>query len=125
MFVSNLTLLEKIADRVTGPLHFRFIFQPLVSILLGIRDGKRDAKAGITPFLWDLFISHENHERNIKIAIETLLKPIIFGVILDSVAQYLIFDHYVNIGGAVLVGTFIIAVPYMLSREITNRIIRK
>jgi hypothetical protein len=32
--------------RLTGPMHFRLIVQPLVGIGLGIRDGLRDAKAG-------------------------------------------------------------------------------
>jgi hypothetical protein len=38
--------------RLSGPGRFRFVLQPLVAILLGARDGKKDARAGEAPFLW-------------------------------------------------------------------------
>jgi len=122
MFFSTISYIDKIAERLTGPLNFRFIFQPLAAILLGIRDGKMDAAAGIPPFIFDLISTPKNRERHIKTAMGTLLKPIIIGVILDAIAQYLIFKD-INLWGAVLVGTFIMGVPYTLSRGITNRIV--
>ncbi len=37
--------------RLDGPMHFRFIVQPLVAMFLGARAGLRDARAGEPPFL--------------------------------------------------------------------------
>jgi hypothetical protein len=37
--------------RLSGPGAFRFVLQPLVAVLLGIRDGRADAKAGRPPYL--------------------------------------------------------------------------
>jgi len=35
--------LKRVFARLTGPLNFRFVLQPLLAILLGIRDGLHDA----------------------------------------------------------------------------------
>jgi hypothetical protein len=40
--------------RLSGPGRFRFILQPTVAIVLGTRDGVRDAHADFRPFLWSL-----------------------------------------------------------------------
>ncbi len=124
MFLSYMTILDKLAERLTGPMHFRFIFQPFVAILLGIRDGRQDAKVGNPPFLLNFFYSPYNREQQIQSAIKTLIKPVLFGIILDSLAQYMIFKQ-INPGGAFTVGTFVLALPYSLAREIANRIVRK
>ena len=124
MFFSALTFIDKLADRVTGPMNFRFIMQPLAAILLGIRDGKLDAKAGTPPFILDLFLTPHHRERHIKSALATLLRPIIISIILDAIAQYMIFKH-INLAGAVAVGIFVMGVPYSLSRGITNRIVSR
>lgn len=124
MFFLALTFIDKLAERITGPMNFRFIMQPMAAILMGIRDGKLDAKAGTPPFVLDLFMTPHHRERHIKSAFATLLKPIIISIILDSIAQYLIFKH-IDAVGAIVVGTFIMGVPYALARGITNRILRK
>lgn len=124
MFFSDISILDKLAERLTGPMHFRFILQPLVAILLGIRDGRLDAEAGNPPFVLEWFFSPQNRSEQIQSALKTLMKPVLFGIILDSLAQYILFKH-INPGGAFMVGTFVMAVPYSLAREITNRIVRK
>jgi len=42
---------EELPQRFTGPGNFRFILQLLVAILMGLRSGLADAKAGNPPFL--------------------------------------------------------------------------
>ena len=43
--------LDDLPKRLTGPGRFRFILQPLVATLLGIRSGVADARAGRPPYL--------------------------------------------------------------------------
>src|SRR5205809_7902076 len=43
--------LEDIPRRLTGPGRFRFILQPLPAIVLGIRSGLPDPRAGRPPYL--------------------------------------------------------------------------
>jgi hypothetical protein len=101
---------------------FRFMLQPAVAMLLGIRDGKNDAKAGAPPFIFDLIFHPENRQRDFSSAMKSLVKPIIIATVLDLIAQYLIFQHVRFIPG-LIVGTFVMGLPYSLARGITNRII--
>jgi hypothetical protein len=118
-----LMILDNIAARLTGPMNFRFILQPLVAIfVLGIKDGRMDAKAGMPPFILDLVLHPEARKRDLKSAFQRLLVPVLLGAILDGIAQYLIFKH-VRPAAAVLVGALVMGIPYALSRGITNRIV--
>jgi hypothetical protein len=114
-------IIEGIVARITGPLHFRFILQPVVAILLGIRDGLADARAGTPPFIYDLLLKPADRRRDLKSALKSLLTPIIVATILDCIVQYLIFKH-IRLVPALIVGAFVMGVPYSLARGITNRI---
>ena len=114
-------VLDKIVARLTGEMSFRFILQPAIAVFLGIRDGLMDAKAGTPPFIADLIFSPKDRDRQLKSAFHRLLTPIIVSTVLDAIAQHLIFGH-INPLGAVLVGTFVMGIPYALARGVTNRI---
>lgn len=114
--------LEKLVARLTGPMHFRLILQPLVAIALGIRDGLKDARAGRPPFLMDLIVRPEGRRRQLKQALQSLIKPLIIAIVLDAVVQYLMFGAIYPVA-AVFVGVVLIAVPYSLARGLTNRIV--
>jgi hypothetical protein len=45
---------EGIVARLDGPVHFRFIMQPLVASVLAIIDGIKDAKMGKHAYFWAL-----------------------------------------------------------------------
>lgn len=113
-----------IIARIAGPMSLRFIFQPLVGLLLGARDGAKDAKSGEPPFIFDLIINPENRKIKLASLFKSLSKTIIIAIVLDVIAQYLIFDQ-VRISGAIIVAVIILIVPYSLARAITNRIITK
>lgn len=119
-------ILDGIMARVTGPMSFRFILQPLMMIILGIKDGLADAKAGSPPFIFDLVFNPEGRPRDFKNAFKSLVKPIIFATVLDLVAQYLIFKEVrhpaVRLVPALVVGTLVMGVPYSIARGLSNRI---
>jgi hypothetical protein len=114
--------LEHLVARLTGPMHFRLILQPLVAIALGIRDGLKDARAGRPPFIMDLIVRPEGRKRQLKQALLAISKPLIIAIVLDAVAQYLMFGT-IYPGAAVFVGVVVMAVPYSLARGLTNRIV--
>ncbi len=124
MYIFSSKFLDDLAARITGPMSFRFFVQPMVAIMLGIRDGKLDSKAGTPPFLYNVIFKKENYRSQLRNALHALLKPVIVGIVLDALAQYLIFKHIRPLP-ALLVGTFIMGVPYSLSRGISNRIFSK
>lgn len=110
--------------RIAGPMGLRFVFQPLVGLLLGARDGMADAKAGEPPFIFDLIVNRENRKAKLASLFKSLSKTIIIALVLDAIVQYLIFDQ-VRITSAVIVAVMILIVPYSLARAITNRILTK
>jgi hypothetical protein len=107
--------------RLSGPGAFRFIIQPLVAIILGVRDCLYDAKAGRPPYVFGILFSPELRHEMWQTALASMMKPIIFAIILDAVFQHIILRH-IHPGAAVIVGTFLMAVPYIAARGITNRI---
>lgn len=116
------TVAERIIARIVGPMSLRFVFQPLVALLLGIRDGVMDAKAGEPPFIIDLIVDRDNRGAKLAGVLKSLSKTIVIATVFDMIAQYLIFDQ-VRVIPAIMVGVFLLSVPYSLARGITNRIV--
>ena len=106
--------------RLTGPGRMRFIFQPIVAVLLGIRAGKADAAAGRAPYVLGLIFGHANRAAMLKDALTDLSTLIAVAILLDAVSQFLIL-HEVFPGAALVVGPVLIAIPYALSRALSNR----
>jgi hypothetical protein len=112
----------RVFARVTGPLKLRFAVQPIIAILLGIRDGAHDARVGSRSFLYDLFHYPKEHKPLVKKAVRTLLVPMLVAIILDGVAQYLLFG-WVRVSGAIVAGLTLMGLPYVIAREATNWIV--
>jgi len=113
--------LNDLGLRLTGPMWVRFILQPLVAIILGVRDGINDARAGRPPYIWGLFFHPGGRRETLTRSAETLAKPIIIATVLDAIAQYLMF-RAIYPGAAVLVGVTVMALPYTLARALANRV---
>jgi ribose/xylose/arabinose/galactoside ABC-type transport system permease subunit len=109
--------------RLTGPGRLRFILQPTMAIIIGARQGVKDAHANLPPFLWTLAF-HASHRRHaLRTAFTDIRDLIAIAILLDMISQALIF-HDVHPGAAVLLGPVLIAVPYSVARELANRIAR-
>jgi len=106
--------------RLTGPGRMRFIFQPIVAIVLGIRSGRADARAGKRPYILCLFVDHGQRLALLKEALEELSILIALAILFDAISQFLILRE-VFPGAALVVGPVLIAVPYSLSRALSNR----
>jgi len=121
MYLFSADFFMHLADRLHGPMSMRFFLQPVVAIALGIKDGIKDAKAGTPPFIYDLVFKPQNRQSQLKSALKTLLKPIIIAIVLDAIVQFMMF-RFVWPGAAIIVGVFIMGLPYALARGISNRI---
>ena len=64
VYIFSRQFLEELPRRFTGPGRLRFILQPTVAILLGIRGGLADAKAGHPPYLFGLLFGAK-HRREL------------------------------------------------------------
>ena len=111
---------ETLEAMLGGPGRMRFVLQPIVAIILGIRDGRADAAAGRPPYVVAVLFADEGRREGLVSALRTLTKPLLVAVVLDAVLQYVIFSS-IRLWQALAVGTTLIALPYVLARGITNR----
>jgi len=124
-----LRLWQNLLERTEGPMHFRFLIQPCVSLIFAILAGIRDAKAGTVPYLWRF--TYSKNQRN-SIAKETwkdVGKVFIMGTVLDIIYQLLVIyrhkteERFYPLES--LVVAFILAIiPYIIFRGPVNRIVR-
>lgn len=118
------TIWQDIAETLSGRGQLRLILQPTMAIIIGLRMGIRDAKAGEVPFIMRLATVKRAERRALaKAAFREILVPFCIAIVLDGVLQYLAHG-YVRPLAAVIVGLMLIFVPFAISRALTNRIYR-
>lgn len=115
---------ETLEAMLGGPGRMRFVLQPLVAIILGVRDGRADAAAGRPPYVVAVLFADEGRREGLVSALRTLTKPLLVAVVLDAVLQYVIFSS-IRLWQALAVGATLIALPYVLARGITNRYVQR
>jgi hypothetical protein len=113
--------LEELPQRFTGPGRFRFLLQPMTAIVLGLRGGLRDAKAGHPPYLFGLFFSPGHRREFLRSGVAAIRNLIAVGIIMDLVFQLVLYRS-VHPGAAVVVGPLFICIPYAVSRALTTRL---
>jgi hypothetical protein len=123
VYLFSSQFLDELPQRLTGPGRLRFVFQPLVAIFLGLRAGLGDARAGRSPYLYGLIMGTENRRELLRSAFSGIRNLIAVGIVLDAVAQLLIYG-LVHPGAALVVGPVLICLPYAVSRALTNRVAR-
>ncbi len=111
--------MDYILELISGPGNLRFVVQPLIAIVLAIRDGRNDAKAGTPPYLYELVFGSGRRAATLKGGLRAILMPLGAAVILDSILQIYIFDVW-RLQGALLVGLFLVGIPYVVARSISN-----
>jgi len=123
LYILSRRLIDDMVARLHGPGRLRFILQPLTAIVLGARDGVKDARAGNPPFLLDLFFRSSDRPRLMRSALASVRDLVAVAILLDVAVQLLIF-RMVHPGAALLLGPVLIALPYASSRALTNRLAR-
>jgi len=109
--------------RLTGPGRLRFLFQPLIALLLGGRDGRLDARAGRPPYLSGVLFYGSRRRELLLSGFETIVNLLLMGILLDSIAQWLILGASYP-GAAIVIGPVLISLPYVLARALANRAVR-
>jgi hypothetical protein len=121
-YVFSREFLEDIPKRLSGPGRFRFVLQPLVSIVLGIRSGLADARAGRPPYLYGVLFHPDVRGELMRSAFAAVANLLLMGILLDSVSQWLILGASYP-GAALIVGPVLIVLPYSVARALSNRLV--
>jgi hypothetical protein len=121
LYLFSRAFLDDLPKRLTGPGRFRFVLQPLIATLLGIRSGVADARAGRSPYLLGLVTDRQRRGELARDGLATVANLLLMGVLLDSVFQWVILGIS-HPGAALVVGPVLIATPYAVARALSNRV---
>jgi hypothetical protein len=119
-----LRISDNLIDRVSGPLKFRMVLQPLMACAYAIIAGLKDAKAGEPPYLWGLITGTAHRTLMIRDGWKSIGKVFVIALIID-VAYQLYELHFVYPGEAVIVAFILAIVPYVALRGVVTRIARR
>jgi len=118
------TVWADLVGRLTGPMTFRLILQPLMSTSYAIRDGLRDAREHRPPYFWTIFAHRDRRRHLLREGWRAVLRVILLGVVMDVVYQLIVLGaiHMLQVAIVVFVLAFL---PYLLLRGLVNRLARR
>lgn len=114
----------QLLGRVTGPMKFRLVLQPLMASFFAVRAGLADAKAGKTPYFWGLLSDRGQREDMIKDGWKSVGRVFILALVLDAVYQ-LIELHFIYVGEMIIVAIILAIIPYLIVRGLVTRVARR
>lgn len=118
-----LRAVDNLCNRLDGPLHFRFILQPLIAICFAVIDGMKDANLGRPAYFWALISDPKHRKYLLKDCWKSVGKIFILAIILDVIYQ--LKAHPRIYPSEILIVAFILAiVPYVLLRGPVNLLMR-
>ena len=120
-FVGN--YLTDFIGRFDGPLHFRLFVQPLVAVLLAVRDGARDARAGRAAYGWAVLTDAGQRRYLLEDGWKGIAKVFVVAYALDVVYQLLVWRGLKPFE-ALLTAVVLAVLPYALLRGPANRLMR-
>jgi len=114
--------LANLLVRVDGPGAFRFVLQPLVAMLLGVRDGRRDAGAHRRPYLSSCVFDVARRKASLRDGVAAIGTPFVIALVMDAALSVVIFGEIYPVS-TLFVGVVLVALPYLLARDVTGRLL--
>ena len=118
-----LRVVENMMARVSGPMKFRLVLQPLTAVIFAVRAGLADAKRGKPPYFWALVTDPTHRPEMLKDGWKSVGKVFVLALVLDIVYQVLV-ARFVYPGETIIVAVLLAIVPYLLVRGLVTRIAR-
>jgi len=112
---------EDLMSRVSGPMHFRIILQPLMAALFAFRDGRKDALERKPAYFWTLFADAEHRRDLLRNGWKSVGRVFVLAITLDVVYQLWVL-HWFYPGESLIVALVLAIVPYLLLRKPVNRL---
>ena len=102
----------------------RFILQPVMAAMFGIRAGLRDAREGKAAYFWAIVSSPAHRLELLHEGWKAVIKVFVIALVMDVIYQYLVFRWFYP-GEALVVAFTLAFIPYFLIRGPVNRIARR
>ncbi len=110
--------------RITGPLSFRLILQPMMAIFFAVRDGLRDKADNRAPYFTSLFSVGEAQRHELfREAWKAIAKVFVLAFVLDVVYQLIVL-RWVYPFESLVVAMILAILPYVLLRGVVDRLAR-
>jgi len=113
-----------LVDRVSGPMKFRLVLQPLMAAFFAVRSGLADARVGKPPYFWGLLSDRGQREDMLKNGWKSIGRVFILAIVLDVVYQ-IIVRRFVYPGETLIVAFILAIVPYLILRGLVTRLARR
>jgi hypothetical protein len=114
---------SQLIARVSGPMKFRLLLQPVMASFFAIRSGLADARAGKTPYFWCLLSDPGQRADMIKDGWKSVGKVFVLAMVLDVVYQIIVL-HFVYPGEVIIVAFLLAIAPYLILRGLVTRLAR-
>lgn len=115
---------ENLVDRVSGPMWFRLILQPVVASIFAVRAGMKDAREGKPAYFWAV-LTHRDHRRDLmREGWKAVAKIFVMAIIMDAIYQWIV-QRWIYPGEILIVAFLLAVVPYILIRGPLNRIVHR
>jgi hypothetical protein len=110
-------------ERVSGPMKFRLVLQPLMAMFFAYRSGLADAAAGRPPYFWSLLWDPSSRRAMIKDGWKSVGRVFLLAVVLDCIYQVIVL-HFVYPVQALAVALLLAILPYLIVRGLVTRVVR-
>jgi hypothetical protein len=115
---------DQVSDRVSGPMKFRVVLQPIMAAFLAIRAGLKDAKSGTPPYFWRLLSASGHRMEIVKDGWKSVGRLFLLAITLDLIYQVVV-QSSIRLRAALFVAIVLAIVPYLLLRGTVTRIARR
>lgn len=114
---------SQLVARISGPMKFRVVLQPVMASFFAIRAGLADAKAGKSPYFWCLLSDPSQRVEMIKDGWKSVGRVFFLALALDVVYQIIVL-RFVYPGEALIVAFILAILPYLILRGLATRMTR-
>jgi hypothetical protein len=115
---------DLLVGRAEGPLHLRFLIQPLMAAILAARAGARDVREGRAPFGWAVLVGRGHRTDLLHEAWNDVATLFLAAFVVDALYQLIEF-HWIYLVQALVVASLIALPTYLLVRGPTARVLRR
>jgi hypothetical protein len=109
--------------RASAPMKFRFVLQPLMAVLVAIRDGRKEAQAGRSPYAWAVLREPRGRSERLIHGLNQTARIIVLGLVMDVIYQLIFLKTFYPVE-ALIIALLLAFVPYVVIRGLAARITR-
>ena len=117
-------LFHDLIARLSGPMQFRLVLQPVMALIFAVRDGLKDARLGKPPYFWALFTDKTHRKDMLKDGWKSVGRVFLLGIVMDAIYQFIALKTFYP-GEALIVAFVLAIIPYLLIRGPLGRIAKR